>query len=62
MRAPDTLALEALLTEALAVSDRLEQDQVGAHIAMAVDALRREAVRGRHLPVRRPVMLHAIER
>jgi hypothetical protein len=38
----DAGALELLLVQALTTSDRLEYDQVGAHVATALDALRRE--------------------
>ena len=38
----DAIALELLLTQALAASDQLEYEQVGAHLATALDALRRE--------------------
>jgi hypothetical protein len=41
----DASALEILLIEALTASDRLEYEQVGAHLATALDALRRETRR-----------------
>ncbi len=47
MRTPDAAALEAMLVQALATSDRLDYDMVGAHVATALDALRREAARPR---------------
>ena len=47
MRAYDAFALETLLVQALSTSDRLEYDAVGAHLATALEALRREAARPR---------------
>ena len=41
----DASGLEILLIQALTASDRLEYDQVGAHLATALDALRRESRR-----------------
>ena len=41
----DASALEILLVQALIASDRLEYEQVGAHVATALDALRRESRR-----------------
>lgn len=43
----DPPMLESLLIQALNGSDRLGYEQVGAHVATAIDALRREANRSR---------------
>ena len=45
MRSSDASALEILLVQALTTSDRLEYEQVGAHVATALDALQRESRR-----------------
>ncbi len=41
----DSPTLESLLIQALNGSDRLGYHQVGTHVATAIDALRREAMR-----------------